>query len=270
MHVLRLGLGDGIAHPQVRPGSCLRRDRVVRPQQGRPDLCRRRQLRHLRARRRDRREGCGGAFQVRLATAVLHQLRQEHHQAPPEGGRDAWRRRHPHPRPALAAVHGPGHVEDGQAFEHQAGEIRGSRPRVPPQRPPALRRSHARAAGSDPDLVPCGSPGLRRPRDYRQGVSDRTPRQQPDERAGVQGRAPHRDRRPARGTGEDDDHGPRSAASGPVGVDVELLPRRIRLDARPPARAPRARELGRTTPRCALRPPRARHRRSRVLREGPQ
>ena len=82
LHVLRLGLGDAQPHPQVRPRARLRRARVVREVAACRHRPGRRQLRHLRARRRDRRASRRDEGALRLPAVLRRQLREEHDQAP--------------------------------------------------------------------------------------------------------------------------------------------------------------------------------------------
>ena len=88
LHVLRLGIGDTLEDPQVLSRSCLRRARVECAQHDRHRVDRGRQLRHLRARRRDRGEDRRAQAHVRLSADRRGQLREEHGEAPSKDHRD--------------------------------------------------------------------------------------------------------------------------------------------------------------------------------------
>ena len=187
--------------------------------------------------------------------AAVHQLRQEHHQAREEDRRVTGRRRDPHPRPALAAVDGHRDAEDGAPVEHQGREVRRSRSRVPRLPAPALRRPHARAPRGHPGVVRGRPPRLHRPRGDREDLSDRAPRQQPDERAGLPRRAPHPDGGPARRAREDRPLARRGGEALARDLHLELHEGRLRRDAPPAARVPHQRELRRAPTGLAVRAP---------------
>ena len=88
---------------------------------------RRRQLRDLRARRRDRREDRRAQGHLRLPAVRRHQLRQEHREAPVADHRDLHRGRHRRRGQDVAADVRRGHARHHPAQEHQGREVR--RPR---------------------------------------------------------------------------------------------------------------------------------------------
>ena len=153
LHVLRLGIGDALADPQVRHGPGQGRARVVLEERAAVRLALRRQLRDLRTRRRDRRAHRRHEAALRLPQDGGAELRQEHDEAPPADHRRVLERRADDRADRRAAVHGPGDAQGHQAVEHQARAVRRARRRVPPRAAAAGDRRHDGSPGFHRDVV---------------------------------------------------------------------------------------------------------------------
>ena len=167
LHVLRLGLGHPVPHPEVRPRRVFAELEWCAKHDIDRDLPRRRELRHLRAdveiaekvAELKHQYGYPKLFGTNYAKNTVKHLSRSSRRWPTPGILTE----------GLLSLQSmdDGHADTDQPLEHQAREVRGPGERVPRAPAAAVRRPDAGPPGRDAGVVPRRPPGVHRPRGAR-------------------------------------------------------------------------------------------------------